>query len=51
MPEIDRNLSKSIKHPVLTANLLLKAINLLSQYHLTFNNQKSYFQAIIVGAH
>ena len=54
-PEVDRKLSKSMKHPVLTvyhfSKTAKKAIDLLSKYHLGFNYQKSRFQTIIVNAH
>ena len=52
MPEINRNLSKWNKHPVLTINITgncLNVTNLLFQYHFGFNNKKSYFQASMIG--
>ena len=47
MPEINRKLSKSKKHRVLTFTVtikLLKAIPLLSKYNFGFNNKKATFK-------
>ena len=52
MPEINRKLSKSKKHPVLTITItgkLLKSNQFVIKYHFSFNNKKSYFQTSMLG--